>query len=143
IVYSVAVGMAGLIDNLETEPEAHAYAEGRPVTAAAAGLVVLFSSEEPEQVGAWIPIFLSDSTKPRIFGRGSAQPDDEFPRLGLFRQRPGQNQPLGTLENRAISRRQLLVRPMSPDTLHVTNVGRCPLSVNGVSAGEVEVRPGD
>jgi DNA-binding NtrC family response regulator len=91
----------------------------------------------------WIAVSPSESSRPLILGRGPAQPDDEFPRIRLVLQRPGSNRELPSFENRSLSRRQLLLRAVADDALHVVNVGRCPLMLNGADVTETTVRPGD
>jgi len=107
------------------------------------GFVVVWSSDEPEYLGAWLPVALGDGRGARILGRGPARADDEHPRLALFHQRPGHNELLPPLASEGVSRSQLLCKPLAPDLLEVTNLGRRRLAVNGVTQERHEVRPGD
>jgi two-component system nitrogen regulation response regulator GlnG/two-component system response regulator HydG len=129
--------------DLETEPEAEGFVGPGSPAAEHPGLVVVYSSEGWEHVGAWLPLAPSDLGRPRILGRGVAQAEDEYPRLRPLRQRPSVSETLPDFENRSLSRVQLLVRSAGPRTLHVTNVGRCRCSVNGTETKELDVHPGD
>jgi DNA-binding NtrC family response regulator len=130
-------------EDLETQPEPQAHGAARQQARFCPGFVVLHSRDEPGHVGAWIAASPPGVAAPRILGRGTSQPDDEFPRLRLVRQRPGVVQELGPIENRSLSRRQLLVRTVSAEALDVTNTGQCPLVVNGSTTNQSTVGPGD
>jgi two-component system, NtrC family, response regulator HydG len=111
---------------------------------AAIGFVVVWSSDEPEYLGAWLPVATgSERRGPRIIGRGPARADDQHPRLALFRQRPGHNELLPPLASEGVSRSQLLVKTLALDLLEVTNLGRRKLAVNQVIEERHQVRPGD
>jgi two-component system nitrogen regulation response regulator GlnG/two-component system response regulator HydG len=107
------------------------------------GLVVLWADEEPEYVGAWLPVGSENGSGPRVFGRGPARADDQHPRLSLLRQRPIQNELLPPMSSAALSRAQLELRAAGPGVLEVVNVGRRPLFVNGARTDRQEIRPGD
>jgi two-component system nitrogen regulation response regulator GlnG/two-component system response regulator HydG len=107
------------------------------------GLVVVWSSDEPDSLGAWLPIASGEERGPRMLGRGRARADDQHPRISLLRQRPEHNELLPPLRSEALSRSQLLVRPLGPELLEVVNLGRRKLSVNGASGERHELRPGD
>ncbi|HVR20499.1 MAG TPA: sigma 54-interacting transcriptional regulator [Polyangiaceae bacterium] len=109
----------------------------------ATGLVVLWSSDEPDYLGSWLPVVSGEGNEPRLLGRGRARADDQHPRLSSFQQRPEHNELLPPLCSEALSRSQLLIRPLEQATLEVTNLGRRKLSVNGALADQHEVRPGD
>src|SRR5262249_43746929 len=137
------VRMSGPPNDLETEPETHAHAGPATDARPRLGLVVLFSSEGPGPVGAFMSSTSSDKAKPRILGRGPARPDDEFVRLALVRQRPNSGEVLGPLENPSLSRSQLVVRPLANGTMHITNVGQCRLFLNGAETTDARGTPGD
>jgi two-component system nitrogen regulation response regulator GlnG/two-component system response regulator HydG len=105
--------------------------------------VVVWSSDEPEYVGAWLPVAAGDGRGARILGRGLARADDEHPRLALFHQRPEHSERLSPPASEGLSRAQLLVKPLGPELLEVTNLGRRKLTVNQVCQERHEVRPGD
>jgi hypothetical protein len=106
----------------ETSPETLNDSPGggkRPVRTLGMGLVVLWSADEPDYVGAWLPIRSEEATQPRVFGRGPARADDRYPRLSLLRQRPTQNELLAPLNSAALSRVQLELRATGPGVLEV------------------------
>src|SRR5687768_13150563 len=86
------------------------------------GFVVLWSTDEPEALGAWIPIATAGGAGGRVLGRGPARPDDTHARLVLLRQRPGTNELLPPFGSEALSRSQLLIRPEAADALNVENL---------------------
>src|SRR5215471_3794328 len=77
-----------------------------------------------------------------FFGRGISD-EGGGERLHLVRQRPGVFQKTGPLENPWISRRQLVIRVELGQGLRVENVGRCEMRVQGTSATNALVRPGE
>jgi DNA-binding NtrC family response regulator len=130
----------------ETTPETVDDSEGTGIRAeqrVAVGFVVLWASEEPEYLGAWLPVTTGDALGPRVLGRGPARADDEYPRLSALRQRPGSNEALPPFRSEALSRVQLLVRPSSPERLVLENLGRRRLFVNGAAADRHEAQVGD
>jgi len=130
----------------ETTPETVDDSEGTGIRAeqrVALGFVVLWASEEPEYLGAWLPVTTGDALGPRVLGRGPARADDEYPRLSALRQRPDSNEVLPPFQSEALSRVQLLVRPSSPERLELENLGRRRLFVNGVAAERHESQVGD
>jgi two-component system nitrogen regulation response regulator GlnG/two-component system response regulator HydG len=130
----------------ETTPETRDDGVGSATRGAdhgvATGLVVLWSVDEPDRLGSWLPGPRGDGD-PRLLGRGPARADDEYPRLSSFSQRPEQNELLPPLRGEALSRSQLLVRRVAPGLLDITNLGRRKLTVNGALATQCEVREGD
>lgn len=127
-------------DSAETKPEADPHQGRAAERIPAPGLVVLFSSESAEHVGAWLPV---PEGKPRLLGRGAAQAEDEAVRLVPLRQRPGRSVELPPFTNPSLSREQLLVGRAGPDALQLENVGRCRLLVNGEEAAKSMLKPGD
>ncbi|HEX6766129.1 MAG TPA: sigma 54-interacting transcriptional regulator, partial [Polyangiaceae bacterium] len=107
------------------------------------GFVVVWSSDEPDILGAWLPVAAAGSREPRMLGRGPARSDDEHPRISLLRQRPEHNELLPPLGSEALSRSQLLFRPVGSERLEVVNRGRRKISLNGALQDECEVGPGD
>ena len=107
------------------------------------GFIVAWANEDPEHIGAWLPVKSKESVALRVFGRGPARADDEHPRLAVLRQRPGSNELLPPMGAVALSRVQLRVRPLSPSVLEVENVGQRSLLVNGVRADRHEAKAGD
>ena len=127
-------------------------------------LVILWSAREPERIGE--VALLPPDCPLWLLGRA---PDHETtmdikdPGLGdgvlpaafedttgaqpvvFFRQRPtgiSETGPARPLAGEAISRRQLAISPRD-DVLHVRNIGRCPLLINGHASHSALVRPGD
>jgi two-component system response regulator HydG len=127
-------------DSAETKPEADPHQSRAAERVPAPGLVVLFSSEGAEHVGAWLPI---PEGKPRLLGRGAAQAEDEAIRLVPLQQRPRRNVELTPFANPALSREQLLVGRDGAQTLSIENLGRCRLLVNGEEAEQQVLQPGD
>jgi two-component system, NtrC family, response regulator HydG len=107
------------------------------------GLVVVWSSDEPDFLGSWLPVTTRDGGGARLLGRGPARSDDQHPRLSMLRQRPEQNELLAPLRSEGLSRSQLLIRPLGAELLEVTNLGRRKVLMNGAAADRHEVRPGD
>jgi two-component system nitrogen regulation response regulator GlnG/two-component system response regulator HydG len=127
-------------------------------------LVILWSAREPERVGE---VALVGEDVQWILGRAPGRstqgdccsqctsisrpelPDPTERTLTFSRQRPpgltDEHRPracMGSLAGEAISRRQLAVESRGV-TLHIRNIGRCPLLVNGQVVEEAEVQPGD
>ncbi|MEZ4240617.1 MAG: sigma 54-interacting transcriptional regulator [Myxococcota bacterium] len=94
-------------------------------------LAIVFSVQEPERAGeiAWL------QGKERVLGRDG---DLEF-----LRHRPRERTGTGPMRDHAVSRRQLVLRPLSPQRVTVERVGRLTLRVNGVPVDEAELRAGD
>jgi two-component system nitrogen regulation response regulator GlnG/two-component system response regulator HydG len=107
------------------------------------GFVVLWSVDEPDYLGAWLPVKTADASDTWVFGRGSARADDQHPRHSILRQRPGENVALPPFRGEALSRAQLLIRRTAPDLLDVVNLGRRKVFSNGAMAERHQVRPGD
>jgi len=95
-------------------------------------LVLLWSVEEPHRVGEVVLV-----RRAGVLGRGTG--DDH---LELARQRPGVHQPTGTIGGRALSRRQLAVRPVH-EGLELQNIGRTPLRIGGRPTDGGVAAPGD
>jgi two-component system, NtrC family, response regulator HydG len=130
----------------ETEPEtgeSMGQWETRSGAKEGLGLVVLWSADTPEDLGSWLPVAASGAGGARVFGRGPARAEDPYPRLSAFRQRPNHSELLPPFQSSALSRSQLVIRPLDQKTLEVENVGRRKLIVNGAVADRHEVRPGD
>ena len=100
-------------------------------------LVVLWSRRDGDRIGelAWV-----DPGRTRVLGRPARDATD---RLRLVRQRPGGDEPGGPIASKYVSRDQLRVRVLGTDALHVHNVGRVGLRVNGHDVGQGQVRVGD
>jgi DNA-binding NtrC family response regulator len=103
-------------------------------------LVVAWSRDEPWRLGQSLLIPPGDPGPLITFGRGPVESDCEK-RL-LERHRFGLGAPEPPLATASISRRQLELRSAG-DRLYVRNVGRCKLTLNGVSTSEAECAPGD
>ena len=99
-------------------------------------LVLAWSGDEPERVGEVLLV----PRQERVFGRELAEGPA---RLALGRQRPGRSEETGPLRSRRISRRQLILCAEVGGTLHVRNVGRCPMRHEGERTEEARVRPGE
>ena len=107
------------------------------------GFIVLWNSDEPETVGAFLQAVADDTDQTRVLGRGAERPTDEHPRLAAVRQRPLSNQALGPFESPSLSRVQLLVRPTDTGRLELVNLGRRRLFVNGQLVETQQVATGD
>jgi DNA-binding NtrC family response regulator len=75
------------------------------------------------------------------FGRGAAGADDTFERITLRRERPGSRENAAPLRNPFLSRTQLKLRA-SADGVHVENVGKRTIAIDGDVASEGTVRVG-
>jgi len=106
------------------------------------GFIVLWNSDEPLTIGAFLPVAVGIPDT-QILGRGDPRTDDEGIRLCAWLQRPGGNEPLPALQSPTLSRVQLLVRGKSANRIELTNVGRRRLLVNGDSAHRADVGVGD
>ena len=101
-------------------------------------LALAWSAEEPSRVGE-IAVLAQDAQS-QVLGRGEG--DDGDVRALFCRQRPGTFSPGLPLAGASISRRQLVVST-DEEGIHVENVGRCELRVNGVACERAMVRAGD
>jgi DNA-binding NtrC family response regulator len=81
-------------------------------------------------------------SSPALFGRGAERDRSDPPKLELFRQRPRDNEPAGTLRGAKVSRRQWLLEPRGTG-IWVKNVGRRDLLHNGCLVDECVARAGD
>ncbi|HLK36600.1 MAG TPA: sigma 54-interacting transcriptional regulator, partial [Polyangiaceae bacterium] len=118
--------------------------EGRAArsTQDALGLVVVWCAETPERVGEVAFLPAGTPGEPRVFGRGSARPDDPHPRVAFVRQRPGGTEATPALSVRRLSRVQLVASSYGLDHVLLRNVGRCPLVVDGRNVEVACVPPG-
>lgn len=108
------------------------------------GFVVLWATDEPEALGAWIPIWTTGGgAGGRVLGRGPARPEDTHARPPMLRQRPGNNEALPPFRSESLSRAQLFIRPAGEEALQIENLGRRKLFVNGERVDRKEIRPGD
>ena len=98
-------------------------------------LTVAWCLEEPRRVGE-----VARPSGPSAIGR-SEEPGVEL--LRFCRERPSGDTSPEPIRDGRISRRQLVLEPVSADRLRVENVGKCPLLVNGVETTGGEVKPGD
>ncbi len=133
---------------LETVPESEdirssAARELRIDASQRLGFLVLWNTDEPGTIGAFLPIVAGATASTQVLGRGAARPSDEHARLVAVRQRPQRNEPLPPFESPSLSRTQLLIRRVAPERLELVNVGRRRLFVNGKPVEELEVGPGD
>jgi len=101
-------------------------------------LALAWSAEEPSRVGE-IAVPAQD-VQSQVLGRGEGENDET--RIVFCRQRPGTFSPGRPLAGAGVSRRQLAIRS-SEEGIHVENVGRCELRVNGAVCERAVVRPGD
>jgi two-component system nitrogen regulation response regulator GlnG/two-component system response regulator HydG len=76
-----------------------------------------------------------------VLGRGDG--DGSSARIDFVRQRPGKIDHKGPLESPRLSRDQLELNVIDADRVHVRNVGRCTLQVNGIPVVEADVGQGD
>ncbi|HWL88211.1 MAG TPA: sigma 54-interacting transcriptional regulator, partial [Polyangiaceae bacterium] len=99
--------------------------------------MIVWSAAEPHRVGE---VLLIPRGRTIAFGRGAS--GDAPSKVRLVRQRPGKNLPMPALEDRFLSRRQLVIES-DGDVLHVTSVGRRSLVVRGVPVEKVSVSAGE
>lgn len=116
-------------ENLTAEPATEGAIE---VTA----LAVLWCRDEPARAGEVLLVPPSLGAPAWLFGRGDAGAG----RLGLARQRPGNNEVTGPLGCARISREQLRI---APKTGVIENVGRCALVHDGREVSSCAPSPGD
>ena len=129
-----AVSKVGRLSDNETTPETLEEGSGNGSAAdlrPGIGFVVLWSSDEPERLGAWLPVATANERAPLVLGRGPARADDHSSRVSTLRQRPEQNELLEPFSSEGLSRSQLEIRPLGPELLRVENRGRRKLFVNG------------
>ena len=107
------------------------------------GFLVLWNTDEPGTIGAFLPVLEGAKANTQVLGRGEARPADEHARLVAVRQRPQRNEALPPFESPSLSRIQLLIRPVLPARLELVNVGRRRLFVNGTHLEHAEIGPGD
>lgn len=105
------------------------------------GLVLLWSIDEPERSGEVALVPPVSRHAELLIGRGGDSPGAL--QLGWTRQRPGDNLQTGPLRSPRISRVQLKLRQPDDTHLEVTNVGRCPLLVDGNPVEQVTLGVGD
>lgn len=107
------------------------------------GLLVLWNSDEPRTIGAFLPIAPGPSANTRIIGRGTSRQVTGHEHVQAILQRPQTNELLSPFESPSLSRVQLLIPRSATDRLELLNVGRRRLFVNGSLTERAEVRPGD
>ena len=110
-------------------------------------LVVLWLAPEAQRGGSRLGEVLlmpeGACPPPCVFGRGDDTDDDpRTARLAFLRQRPGANASTPPLELSSLSRRQLLLRVVD-GAIHVENVGRRDLVVDGNVVQRCVLRRGD
>ncbi len=108
------------------------------------GLCVAWSAEEAGRVGE-IALVPPGAPGPlQVLGRGGPGRDDEHSRLGFARIRSRSIEARPALESQRLSRVQLLVRALGPDTLELQNAGRLRLELaSGPTGDRCTVQPGD
>ena len=102
------------------------------------GLVLAWSVQGSDRLGE---LFACPMGQRHLIGRGGSRPDDVAPRIPLVQHRPWRMDVTGDQSDARLSRRQLLVRATA-DGLELTNLGKLPLTVDGVEAHQVVVAPG-
>lgn len=112
-------------DTLDTDSQA----AGRERETTDPGFVVI--GGPPALLGAWIPLLHGD--RPLVLGRGFA---------GAVRQRPGENGAAPALEDPFLSRDQLRATARGA-AIHVENLGKRDLLVDGKAVSDAVVQPGD
>ncbi len=114
--------------------------DAAPVEAApkVPALVQLWSLDEPERVGEVVLVPPELLGTPVTLGRAPAEPGDPIPRLGLVRQRPGQNEATGPLGTSSVSRAQLQLLG-ERTRLRVENLGRGELLHRGRAVKQVDL----
>ena len=104
-------------------------------------LVLIWSRDEPRRAGEVLLIPAENPEKTWTFGRDGASLEGR--RLGLVRQRPGEQISTGPLESSRISRAQLQLSVDGRGALVVENVGRCPLLQDGKEITRAALMPGE
>ncbi len=112
-------------------------ASGRDVIDLCLHLTLLWSNHASKRVGETCAL-----VGRALFGRGGDSGTGDPPKLEFVRQRPGSNEPTGTLDNPKLSRRQWLLEPRG-EGIRVENVGQRSLLLNGATVGECVAREGD
>jgi DNA-binding NtrC family response regulator len=101
-------------------------------------LVLLASRSEPERVGeVWLP---PPSGGAGLLGR--LVPSEAADHVGWVRQRPGSTTHTGALQSPSISRVQLRVAQLRDAALHIENLGRRALLVDGREVQQATLRAG-
>src|SRR5262249_43252804 len=100
-------------------------------------LVLVWSRDEPARAAEVLLVPAAEPGAAWTFGRGEAPKGARA--LGLVRQRPGAQEPSGSLACPRISREQLRVSVAPDGVLVVENVGRCPLLHGGEEVSRVEL----
>ena len=104
------------------------------------GLVILWSRSEPERCGE---VLLCPAEGPGIVGRGLGSDRDTAPRILPVRQRPGQTEPTGALEDRSLSRLHWVLTAEADHTrLRLEHHGRHPTHVDGAAVQAATLEPG-
>ncbi|MEL6182864.1 MAG: sigma 54-interacting transcriptional regulator, partial [Myxococcota bacterium] len=105
-------------------------------------LVLAWSVEHQERIGE---VMVCPEGEAQLLGRSSSKSKghSEGPPMGVWqRQRPGASEATGPLEDRRLSRRQLVVERQG-EALQVTNIGRCPMLYRGIEMGSCTLKPGE
>ncbi len=106
-------------------------------------LVLVWSREEPERLGEVITLPRRARGKSFVIGRTAERGEDGSTPLMLSRLRPFDRHVTGPFRASRVSRRQLTLRVEDEDSIHVENVGRGHLRVNGHQLSKATVRAGD
>ncbi|MES1175823.1 MAG: sigma 54-interacting transcriptional regulator [Myxococcales bacterium] len=102
-------------------------------------LSIAWSLEEPERLGE-----VACLEEGALLGRGEPLADEATgKRLGFSKLRPGNASPPSWLLDSRVSRQQLQFSQLSADSVRVTSIGRCPLSVNGSPVKGAALKAGD
>ncbi len=101
-------------------------------------LVLVWSMDEPTRLGESLSL-----NGPCFIGRGLELHDDPAPRAFPERVRPGSRLHTGPIANARISRQHILLTPLSNERIEVKNVGKAPMSINGVITVEGVLVEGD
>ena len=103
----------------------------------APALLIAWAAFEPERVGE-VALF-EPGGGALILGRGEATGGE---RVSFYRQRPGRLERTAPLASPGISREQLRIRPEG-DRLHVTQIGKCSLEIQGERVDRAVIGPGE
>jgi DNA-binding NtrC family response regulator len=103
-------------------------------------LALVYSLQEGERIGeiAWLTARepgRPGGPHPKVLGRDGD--------LDFVQHRPRERTVTGPLADPAVSRRQLVLRPLTSGRVAVERVGKLGLRVNGVPVDEAELRAGD
>lgn len=107
-------------------------------------LVLVWSARESHRIGEAVMLPAGTSGVTVTLGRGEGPSGDLAMRASLARFQPGRTQDTGPIVDPRISRRQALLTTGADDrSVRLSNVGRCPMLVDGKPVQSAELQVGD